>query len=346
MVAWIAMPEDDRKQILTEVAAEKNLPETTIEKDVWVTLVLEALFSIPEIKDHLVFKGGTSLSKGYKLIDRFSEDIDFAIDRRFLGFSGALTKTKIEEKLRPASAAFIKNTLIPKLHTQMEAMGVSPDIFKLAPKPDVNEKDDPLPLYVHYHALFGTPEYLNDKVEVEVSARSLMEPSEPRTIQSLIADKYAGSPFAGNPFVVQAVLPQRTFLEKVFLLHELFQRPVEKAIAKNRMSRHLYDLEKLMDSDFAIAAIGDQHLYKDIVAHRQLFTPTGGISYDKHSPEHISFIPPEALLDAWRADYEVLSKNMIGGSPKPFDQLIERMQELTQRFRKLSDTQKSAAANE
>lgn len=337
MISWLNLPESDRRQILIQVAAEKELPESAIEKDVWVTLVLEALFSIPDIKDHLAFKGGTSLSKGYRLIDRFSEDIDFAIDRQLLGFNGELSKKQIERKLRPASAAFTKESLMPKLQEQLELMGVPPDMFLITPKPGINEQDDPLPVYVQYHALTGTPAYLNDKVEIEISARSQPEPAEKCNIQSLISEVYPGMPFAGSPFAVSTVLPQRTFLEKIFLLHEQFQRPIDKAMPRNRMSRHLYDIDKLMDHEFARAALANKQLYYDIIAHRKLFNPVNGISYDKHGHKEISFIPPVELMLVWKTDYEALTKNMIGGHAKPFEEILARMHELTGRLRAAAD---------
>lgn len=337
MIDWIKLSEDERKQIVTEVASQKGLPETTIEKDVWVTLVLEALFSIPDIKDHLVFKGGTSLSKGYGLIDRFSEDIDFAIDRKFLGFKEELSKNQIEKKLRPQSAQFIKEELIPKLKKQLENMGVPAEFYSVDPKAGVDENADPLPVYVHYHSLFIPSNYLNDKVEIEVSARSITEPSKQCEIKSLIADVYPGKDFAGKPFKVEAAHPGRTFLEKIFLLHEQFQRKNSVAIApRNRMSRHLYDIDKMMDSDFAAQAMTNSDFYKEIVKHRSLFTPVSGVDYDKMAPKEISFIPLKSVTEMWRADYEGLRENMIGGSPKKFDELITRMEELTLRFRNIN----------
>lgn len=333
MIEWIHMPEAEQKQILTQVALAAKLPEQAIEKDIWVTLLLQALFSLPGISEHLLFKGGTSLSKAYGLIDRFSEDIDFALDRKLLGFDGPLSRTAIDKKLRPASADFIRSQLIPQLTARLQEIGVPDDKYRIATKPDVVDDADPLPVYVYYHSVLHPSTYLGDKVEIEIGARSLMEPAEARKVQSLIAGVYPQAPFAGQSFAVTTVWPGRTFLEKVFLLHEQFLLPPDKALPKNRMSRHLYDVEKLMDTHYAQEAMGDTELYRHIVEHRQHFTPVRGIAYDQHGPATVNFLPPAAVVQNWRADYNALAENMIGGTVLSFDVLIGRLMTLQERFR-------------
>ena len=335
MIELINMKEEERQQILTQVAAQTGLPEGAVEKDMWVTLLLEALFSLPVIGVHLLFKGGTSLSKGYGLIDRFSEDIDFALDRKLLGFKGELSRTTITKKLRPASALFIRDILVPQLRARLVKMGLSDASFEIIPKPDAVNDADPLPVYVYYKTLFQQSEYLSNRVEIEIGLRSLMVPAEIKIVRSLINEAYPTASFSGTPFPVLTVLPGRTFLEKVFLLHEQFLLSPEKALPKNRMSRHLYDVEKLMDTEYARQAMENAELYKEIIAHRQLFTPVPTIQYDKHLPLYIDFIPPASVSQAWRTDYASLAENMIGGHALGFDDLLSRLEELRSRFREL-----------
>ncbi len=102
---WLTLSKERRVEMLNMATALTGLPAIAIEKDWWVSLCLNASFSLP-YSDHIVFKGGTSLSKGWDLIERFSEDIDLAIDRKFFGFEGEMSKTQIR-KLRKLSCEFI-----------------------------------------------------------------------------------------------------------------------------------------------------------------------------------------------------------------------------------------------
>ena len=114
----------------------------------------------------------------------------------------------------------------------------------------------------------------------------------------MIGEKYQGKAFADNNIVIPSVNPQRTFLEKIFLLHEEFQLPIEK-IKVERKSRHLYDVEKLMDTEYATAALGNKALYQTIVEHRAKLTPLRGIDYANHTPDKINPIPPDAMMGEW-----------------------------------------------
>jgi len=131
-----------------------------------------------------------------------------------------------------------------------------------------------------------------------------MEPSSPRTFSSLVGEHYPDHSFADQPIMVATVNPERTFLEKVFLLHEEFQKPTDK-IRTDRLSRHLYDLEKLIDTPYFQTVLLDDNLYQGIVNHRSIVTPIRGIDYANHTPSKISIIPPTSILKEWQKDYEI-----------------------------------------
>lgn len=149
-----------------------------------------------------------------------------------------------------------------------------------------------------------------------------------------MAETYADKPFADDPANVPTVNPERTFLEKIFLLHEEFQKSKDK-IRVSRLSRHLYDVEKLMDTEYFAKAIVDGKLYNDIINHRKVFTKIGGIDYNLHQPKTINPIPPEEVLEAWKKDYQTMSEEMIYGDYLTFEKLIERITELKDRFREI-----------
>jgi len=280
--------------------------------------------------DHIVFKGGTSLSKAWNLIERMSEDIDIAIDRKFFGFERELTKKQITN-LRRASCSYIKDELQNELNQKFQDNGMVGYSLSVPETEDTTK--DPQIIEVHFKSLF-TPDYIRDKVVIEIGARSLVEPSENIQLRSIIADYYPQANYADDYFIVPTVIPQRTFLEKVFLLHEEFQKSPEK-IRVDRMTRHIYDLEKLMDTSFAKSALNNSDLYNVIVAHRRTLTAMKEVDYDTHTPERINFVPPVFILDSWKKDYEIMQAGMIYGKSLPFDRLIERIKELNERFNEI-----------
>jgi hypothetical protein len=174
--------------------------------------------------------------------------------------------------------------------------------------------------------------YILPKVLIEIGARSQKEPFEKRPIQSIVGQTFSDQNFADSPIMIPLVLPQRTFLEKAFLLHELFQKPPEK-IKAERLSRHLYDLEKLMDTEHGKDAFQDTNLYKSIIKYREKFNPVRGIDYSNHNPDKIDFVPPESAISDWEKYYKTMQESMIYGKSLKFDKLIERLKILRSRFR-------------
>lgn len=325
---WLKIPAEKRIEILNQASNSTGLPAIAIEKDWWVTLALKASFAL-DYSQHIVFKGGTSLSKGWNLIERFSEDIDLAIDRKFFGFEGEISKSQIKN-LRKESCEFISTTFLEDLTKQFTEWKAITEC-KLNAQP-VNDSDkDPQVIEIHYNSVFDKSDYLPQRVLIEVSSRSLMEPSENREIKSILSSTFPDQTFATKPFSISTVLPQRTFLEKIFLLHEEFSQDTTK-IRIDRLSRHLYDLEKLMDTEHGKAAINDTELYKGIVIHREKFNPLRGLDYSNHIPSKIKIIPTDTVIKEWEKDYQTMTENMIYGEPLKFDSLIKRILQLQKRI--------------
>lgn len=326
---WFKLPNERKQIIINQTAIRLGLPDFAIEKDWWVTLALRAIFDLP-IGKHLVFKGGTSLSKGWQLIERFSEDIDLAVDRSFLGFEGELSKSQID-KLRKKSCAYISTELKDALQQQLEAMGLEPKEFSLHAREVTQTDTDPQILELNYTSLFERSTYLPQRVLIEIGARSLKEPAENRLLQSFIGQNFNQLNFADQPFEVLCVNPQRTFIEKILLLHEEFLKPTDK-IKSNRMSRHLYDIYRIMDTEYGLKAVNNNHLFQTIVAHRQKYTPIRGIDYAFHTPKTLQILPPLPVLAAWKQDYQEMTNEMIHGEAPSFDRLLQHMKELIKRF--------------
>lgn len=330
---WLNLKEKEKKAILQELEQSLNLTPIAIEKDWWVTAVLCALFKTP-FANSLTFKGGTSLSKGWNIIKRFSEDIDIAINREFLGFGGNLTKTQISDKLRRASCTFVREKMPYEIEKQLQELGINKKKFNIHVNITSVSTTDPEIIEIEYNSLLPVPEYIKPRVLIEVSARSMSEPYLIRNIQSLIGEAYSNYPFADTPFAVPIVAPERTFLEKVFLLHEEFAKPSDQ-IRFTRMSRHLYDIEKLSDTQFAAKAIADTQLYKTIIQHRQKFIGLRDFDYTTLLPATINFCPPSHIQAKYKEDYQIMQSNLIYEDSLPYSVLIERLQKLNQQFRKI-----------
>ena len=332
MNKWLALSIDRRIEILNQSSVRSGMRAHAIEKDWWVTLSLKAIFS-GLWSSHLVFKGGTSLTKSWKLIDRFSEDIDLAINKTFLGFEGEANKSKVE-RLRRNASNFISHDFRDGLEKAIIAEGILEEQFKLSVKFGNDSIRDPQVLELTYSSVLEPDPnpYLKEKVIIEVGARSLMEPSSQRETNSIISESFPDSTFAEASFMIQCVDPKRTFLEKIFLLHEIFVLEGDTK-AHERMSRHLYDVEKMMDTHHATEALLDKRLYEEIIEHREAFNKVTGVNYELHQPGTIDFIPPDSVIKTWESDYRDLQSNMIYGDSLSFDKLMERLKRLRDRFR-------------
>lgn len=270
------------------------------------------------------------------MIQRLSEVIDLALDREFLGFSGELTKGDIK-KLRKKLFEFISEVFTKDLKNKFVELGFVDIVVK--PREVENHDQDPLIIEIYYKKLTETDTYLKPGILVEVGSRSLKEPFTQRTFGTFISEIYSDDPFSDNPITIPVVNPERTFLEKIFLLHEEFQKPLDK-IRVERLSRHLYDIEKLSQTEYAEIALQDKKLYNTIVKHRSKFTAISGIDYAKHNPENIKFTPPETIIKKWEDDYNQMKDSMIYGQKLDFNALINRLTELQKRINELNETHK------
>ena len=329
---WTKLTIEEKRTILANVAESKKIVDNAIEKDYWVSMALRAIFSLP-YATAFVFKGGTSLSKGWGLIERFSEDIDLAIDRRYLGFETVESKSQ-RTKLRKDSKKFIDTIFAVDIANKLNEFGLSNHCKVIVPKTSVSDLD-PAVVYIEYDSILQNKmQYIAERVKIEISCRSLMEPSEKIEIRSMIEDAYPEEDFALPTFAIPTVIPGRTFLEKIFLLHEEFNRP-NGGIHLDRITRHMYDIIKMMDNTFALEAINNKILYEDIVSHRHQFTAWSGLDYTTHLPQKINFIPPAHLIPVLQNDYRQMQIGFIYTEAPSFNEIIQKLQDLQNQFRSL-----------
>lgn len=329
---FATLSDEEKRMLFSRASEQTKLAAQVIEKDWWVTIVLQ-LLSQSSCADYLSFKGGTSLSKAWGLIERFSEDADLALDHTFFGIDNTNRSQRL--KLRKTSRQFITEPLSSELNNALQNLGCSG--YTVEPVTKVNDKEldgdkDPTVILVKYKSLYPSLlTYLQPAVRIEISCLSMKEPIAPRDISSLVSQCVPALE-QDDTFVMNTVMPTRTFLEKAFLLNEEYQRDFPRSF---RMSRHLYDLERMMDTEYGMTALTDKTLYQSIVQHRREYYCLKYVDYDSNNPDRIIICPPDNLLSDWRADYESMRNSFIYGRSQPFDDLIERIMSLQERFRKL-----------
>ena len=327
------LTEVQQQELLKQANIATRIQKKNIEKDWWVTQVLKAIFALP-YAEHLSFKGGTSLSKAWKVIARFSEDIDIAINREYLGFSGELSRTQVSDKLRRAACSFVREKLSADIRQQLVSNGIREDLFSVHVNITSVSTVDPEVIYIEYKTLFPFEDYVQNVVKVEVSGRSMSEPLQSVSLSSIFDETFPDAAFVEQSFPVSVVRPERTFLEKVMLLHEEFAKPTAE-MRTERMSRHLYDLERMLHTDIADRALNDEHLYRSILDHRRKFIGLKGFDYDTLYPQSLSLEIPADILPAWRKDYENMRQSMIYGQSVPFDELLTEIRQLNDRINAL-----------
>lgn len=325
MIKFLQIPDTEKRRIYQDVSNKMGLPPQAVEKDVWVTLMLRMIFT-SDHAEHFIFKGGTSLSKAFNLINRFSEDIDLGIDRKYLGFDGDLSPGRVR-KLRRKCHSYVSGDLKNVLENKLIDFGIDPRSFELKVVNTQVSDQDPETILVNFKSLFDKVSYLPNNIKIEVSARSLIEPNQKVFIQSWIDQQYPSAAFVGEPFEVITTDPRKTFLEKLILLHEEFQKPTEK-IRYYRMSRHFYDLDQLLNSEFGTAALEDKDLFESIIAHRRVLTPVKTTNYDSIELKSLNIIPPAEHLENYKADYKEMRLSMIHGKSLEFISILDRINSL------------------
>ena len=318
--------DEDKAVLFNKIKEDTKLSPNAVEKDWWVSHVILSLFNL-RCAEALTFKGGTSRSKAWGAINRFSEDVDISIDKSFFGLDGDTRSAR--DRIRKLSRAYIREVIAPELQSTLFVYGAGECEVTFKNRRDSDA--DPSVLLIPYRSLLPEDEYIKGEVKVEFSCRNLREPREMRRIKPIICER---SPVVQCPdIVVPTVVPTRTFLEKVFLLHEEHQKDYPRY---KRMSRHLYDLVKLDDAGWADKAIADRELWDAIVEHRRVFNAVRDIDYSGHTPSQISILPPPQAIDLWRQDYKVMCRGFIYGPAPTFAELCDRIRDIERRIHEIT----------
>ena len=314
----------EREELFLITAREIDLPEAMVEKDFWVCWTLDYLFHDCPWAEHLAFKGGTSLSKCFGLIQRFSEDIDLILDWRLLKYEkdepwAQRSKTQQDRFNKEANARteeFLGETFLPQLQTDFQKL-LSDEFFLCI------EEDDPQTVCFGYPKSFQEGSIL-PVVRLEIGALAAWTPAKQVEIASYAAQQYPKA-FKHPTTSILAVAPERTFWEKATILHKEAFRTNGKFPA--RYSRHYYDLWCMDKSPVKTAAYEDLALLERVVRFKERFYPAGSAHYELAKPGTMKLLPPADCLPILREDYEHM-KNMIFGETPEFEEITECMEQL------------------
>ncbi|MBF0563040.1 MAG: nucleotidyl transferase AbiEii/AbiGii toxin family protein [Alphaproteobacteria bacterium] len=318
----------DRLGLFLATAARLGTTVQNVEKDFWVCWTLDALFNgLQPGGPRLLFKGGTSLSKGYGLIERFSEDIDITVFRADIDAPASVEKLealgrkqrdKQLEAIRTACQTFIGGPL----KTQLEELAASlPSIGgPLRVELDADDADGQS-LLLRYPAVSDEDGYVRPAVKIEAGAKSALDPHEPLSIRPYVAGELTD--FDLTVLNVTTINPVRTFWDKVLILHSLRRSFEDRGRLRGggqRVSRHYYDVDRVLRTEIGRRAVADLAMAEDCVRHERMFFKRPG--QDTAVPGSFALVPPPAMLSQVRLDYEAMQV-MIFGEVPAFDAVMD-----------------------
>ena len=333
------LPTGDRAALFGETGASRGVGNLIIEKDFWVCWTLKRLFELHKTDvPTLVFKGGTSLSKAYGAIRRFSEDIDLSFDRADLGYTGERDPEKdgiskkrarqLIDELVGDVERHIAEKLLPALRTAIVKHLGEPATSGWSLEIDAADAQT---VNFHYPGALPRSEYegmayITPRVKLEIGARGDPWPTEEKVIRPYAAEDFPD--FFEDPDCTVTVLSaRRTFWEKATALHAEAHRP-EESPTPQYFSRHYYDLAMLLDTDEGKAAATDFALLARVAKHKSIFFRSGWASYDTAQPGTLELMPTDARIKDLRTDYRNMAPMMFDDTPLPFDEVLARIQTL------------------
>lgn len=339
MKKFIKLNSSERKNLIQKVANDLGLRFDIVEKDIWVCYVLQKLFSNEKLRNNLIFKGGTCLSKAYDAIGRFSEDVDITINSNVLEISGESQKIdKVKSRNRKASRKFVEEEILPILKTIFDADLGNENYelvfdeedrnnitlffqFPLSEKitlwDDFNWDEDDWPGETNSY------DYIKPKIKLEFGALGGIWPSKKKAIAPY-AKKILSDYF--DEFEVNTLSIKRNFIEKLLILHSITLRPEEKPINQN-YSRHYYDVYSILANGLNIDPIDDLEILEAVVKNKHDFWNESWVDYRKIQKfSDIRLIPNESRITEIKKDYKNMEEMFFKDFPK-FEEMILKLQD-------------------
>ena len=321
--SFLTLREQDRRDVLEAAASRLNTLPGYVEKDFWVCLVLDVLFNRrPDGHPKLLFKGGTALSKAFRLIERFSEDIDLVVFRSGLGFegerdptSGDLSNRKraaLFKELRAACSDYVCGELRAVLAGRTDEIAEGCNVL-----PDDADIDGQT-LLIEYPTLYPSRAvpYVAPRVKIEAGARSALEPSRDCAVTPYIASELPD--WSLDVGGIRVISPQRTYWEKLLILHGLYcgHRDAERLPAdRDRISRHYYDVAMITATEVGRSALRDVDLLDSVRHHNMVSFRQAWKRFDEAVPGTVQVVPEGALRAVIERDYRAMQDMVLGDAP-------------------------------
>jgi hypothetical protein len=355
MKKFIKLNSSERKNLIQKVSNDLELRFDIVEKDIWVCYVLQKLFSNEELKNNLIFKGGTCLSKAYNAIGRFSEDVDITINSNVLEIDCKSQKiNNIKSNNRNAARKFVENEILPILKIifddelgskNYELVFDEEDennitLFFSFPNPNTSSanisfdengtmlfKNNGTKAFFYGGKLRNIEpdyySYIKPKIKLEFGALGGIWPSEKKIIQPY-AKKILSDYF--DEFEVDTLSIKRNFIEKLLILHSITFRPENKPIHQN-YSRHYYDVYSIIKSGLTIDQVADLEILESVVKNKHVFWNESWVKYDKIQKfSDIRLIPSESRVTEIKKDYKNMEEMFFKDFPK-FEEMILELQD-------------------
>ncbi|EMP54248.1 hypothetical protein MSNKSG1_16756 [Marinobacter santoriniensis NKSG1] len=325
--AFLELTADEQKDILQTLAPQLARSASVLEKDIWVCWTLQAMFSMSGAHP-MAFKGGTSLSKVYGVIDRFSEDVDITLDYRafeedFDPFAEGVSRTKTKrfsDRLKSYVYDYANEVVVPYLKDELAKLPTAEQ--HVVELDNSGEK-----IWVTYPSVVEDSDgYIRSQVLIELGGRNVIDPNETHTISPYISKLTDGLVYPTSEVVVLS--PERTFWEKATLIHVECNRGRLRDSAE-RLSRHWYDLVMLARHSAGQSAIENRALFEEVVRHKKVFFHTGYADYDACLEGRLKLLPEADTLESLREDYEKMTgAGMMYAEPPSFDEIVDSIREL------------------
>ena len=335
---FLSLPDTERHSVFQVTREKFDMPLVLIEKDLWACHVLDALFNSGVAEQpRLLFRGGTSLSKVYNVIRRFSEDIDITVFREDLKFTGdndpanpelgSKRRRRLVEALVKKTAGFIQEELSNTLKAHLHDCNI---------RPDPNDKEG-MTLFVEYDSLYKPADesYVQPRIKIEGGARSALEPHSMHAvspyIQSQLVDYNLSVPG------ITTIDAERTFLDKLLILHGWhcgYRDQGRLPIEGRRLSRHYYDIATMATTLVAENAINNTDLFNNVISHAQLLFRRGWMKLDEIATDGIKLVPQDGLNNSLEADYKAMQEMLFGNIPS-FSQLVDNIGVLEQQLNEI-----------
>ena len=310
---------ENRNMLFSETASQMHTTDAIVEKDFWVVWTLGKLFSDVRLNKILMFKGGTSLSKVFDLIGRFSEDIDLILDWELLtgenpySYRTKNKQTKFNEQINTNAKKYIADELLPIVSEILEPHC----ICKI-------DENDGFSINIQYPSLFSDPA-LRPQILLEIGPLASWLPFSTYAISSFVAQRFPEH-FEYPTCQVSTIVAERTFWEKATILHQEANRAAEKKIPL-RHSRHYYDLAMMATSSVRDNALSNLELLEGVVAFKQRFYSSAWARYEDAKIGTLKLVPPEFRYKELKEDYASM-RNMIFDKYIEFDEIMTILKDL------------------